>query len=81
MTDSSTIEELDLLTTQDHSKLTHIVDCPDEEDNAQAWVNRAKAEGLELTALCGHKWIPESEPVLHPICQTCMDIAQIRLAE
>ena len=81
MTDASIIEELDLLTTQDHSKLTHIVDCPDEEDSAQGWVDKAKAQGLELTALCGHKWIAQSDPIKHPICQPCLDIAQIRLAE
>ena len=41
MTDASTIEEFDLLTTQDHSKSTHIVDCPDDKDSAQAWVDEA----------------------------------------
>ena len=81
MTDASTIEEFDLLTTQDHSKSTHIVDCPDDKDSAQAWVDEARAHGLEVTALCGHVWIPESDPIKHPICQTCLDIAQIRLAE
>ncbi len=70
----------DLLTTQDTSKLTHIVDCPDDKENAQAWVDEAKAGGLELTALCGHTWVPESDPVRHPVCQVCLDIAQIRLA-
>jgi len=71
----------DLLNTQDTSKLTHIVDCPDDKENAQAWVDEAKAGGLELTALCGHVWVPESDPVRHPVCQTCLDIAQIRLAD
>jgi len=73
--------EHDLLTTQDTSKLTHIVDCPDDKENAQAWVDEAKAGGLELTALCGHVWVPESEPVRHPVCQACLDVAQIRLAD
>lgn len=69
-----------ILGTQDTSKLTHIVDCPDEKDNAQAWVDEARANGLEVTALCGHTWVPESDPVRHPICDTCIEIAQIRLA-
>lgn len=80
MTTTDALEDLDLSTTQDHSKLTHIVDCPDDRDSAQEWVDEAKANGLEVTALCGYVWIPESEPVKHPICQTCLDIAQIRLA-
>ncbi|MDQ1113970.1 hypothetical protein QE418_003418 [Microbacterium testaceum] len=69
-----------LLGSQDTSKMTQIVDCPDEKENAQAWVDEAKAGGLELTALCGHVWVPESEPVRHPVCQTCLEIAQVRLA-
>lgn len=79
-TDAGTDLFLDLLTTQDTSKLTHIVDCPLEKESAQAWVDEARADGLEVTALCGHVWIPESDPVRHPVCVTCMDIAQIRLA-
>ena len=72
-----------ILTTQDTTRLTHIVDCPDEwneEGGAQAWVDHARANHLEVTALCGHVWVPESDPVRHPICQPCLDIAQIRLA-
>lgn len=73
------LEETTLL-DQDTSKATHIVDCPDDKESAQAWVDEARADGLELTALCGHVWIPESDPVRHPVCQTCLEIAQIRLA-
>lgn len=80
MSDTSVLEGLDLMNSQDSSKLTHIVDCPDDKESSQAWVDEAKANGLELTALCGHTWIPESDPIKHPICQTCLDIAQIRLA-
>lgn len=70
----------DLLTTQDTSKTTHIVDCPDDKPSAQEWVDEARANGLEVTALCGHTWVPESDPIRHPVCETCLDIAQIRLA-
>ncbi len=72
---------VDLIADLDTSKLTHIVDCPDEKDSAQAWVDEARAEGLEVTALCGHSWVPQSDPVRHPVCDTCLDIAQIRLAD
>ncbi|WP_217181580.1 DUF3039 domain-containing protein [Streptomyces sp. AC495_CC817] len=80
MTDTLEALDFDLMTTQDTSKLTHITDCPDDKESAQAWVDEARANGLEVTALCGHVWIPESDPIKHPVCQTCLDIAQIRLA-
>lgn len=65
---------------QDTSQFTHITDCPDEKETAEAWVAEATAHGLELTALCGYVWVPKSDPVRHPVCQPCLDIAQIRLA-
>lgn len=77
---TQTEEQIDVVLDQDTSKMTHIVDCPDEKDSAQAWVDEARADGLTLTALCGYEWVPESDPVRHPVCQTCLDIAQIRLA-
>ena len=64
----------------DTSQFTHITDCQDDKESAEAWVTEARENGLELTALCGHVWIPKSDPVKHPICPTCIDIAQIRLA-
>lgn len=83
-TTTDSVTDLEEALDTDPSKNTHIVDCPDEwneEGGAQAWVDKARAEGLEVTALCGHKWIPESDPIKHPICPTCLDIAQIRLAD
>lgn len=64
----------------DDSRLTHIVNCPEDKDSAQAWVDEARANGLECTALCGHVWVPQSDPIRHPVCVTCMDIAQVRLS-
>lgn len=66
--------------SQDTSQFTHITDCPDDKESAEAWVTEARENGLELTALCGYVWIPKSDPVRHPVCVTCLDIAQIRLA-
>lgn len=73
------VQEVTVL-DQDASKLTHLVDCPDDKPSAQEWVDEARAGGLELTALCGHVWVATSDPVKHPLCVTCLDIAQIRLA-
>jgi hypothetical protein len=74
-----TMEDVSLL-SQDTSQFTHITDCPDDKESAEAWVAEAYEHGLELTALCGYRWVPESEPTRHPLCATCLDIANIRVA-
>lgn len=74
-----TVVEHDVL-TQDTSALTHIVNCPMEKESAQAWVDEARAKGLEVTALCGHRWVPTRDPIRHPVCQACMDVAAALVA-
>lgn len=74
------LETVEEILEQDTTILTHMVHCPDEWDTAQQWVDEARAKGLEVEALCGHTWVPKSDPVKHPLCPTCLDIAQIRLA-
>lgn len=80
MSNTITDAEINVVPDQDITKSTHIIDCPMDKPSAQEWADQAKAEGLELTALCGHVWIPKSEPTRHPVCVVCLDIAQIRLA-
>lgn len=60
---------------------THIVDCPADKESAEAWVTEARVFGLELTALCGFKWVAERNPERHPVCGVCLEIAGIRIAE
>jgi hypothetical protein len=79
MTDTL-ISPVPTTTGTDDSALTHIVDCPDDKESAEAWVTEARVFGLEVTALCGFVWVAERDPERHPICPTCLDIANIRLA-
>jgi len=56
----------------DDSKLAHIVAVPKVMD-AQVIVHEARAMRRPVTALCGHKWVPASDPEKHPLCQPCLD--------
>lgn len=67
------------------SKLTHIITSA---ENLHIWeegmtsgevVSIARMMGYELTALCGFKWVPKSNPEKFDICQTCVDIARFRM--
>lgn len=80
MTAAETVEETDLF-TQDTSALTHIVNCPMDKESAQSWVSEARMHGLEVEALCGYRWVPTRDPIRHPVCQACMDAANIIVAE
>jgi len=64
----------------DDSALTHIVNCPDDKDNTEAWLTEARVFGLEVTALCGYRWVPTRDPQRHPICNACIDAANIIVA-
>lgn len=52
-------------------RFTHIVRGLPGQD-PQELVRRAYANGTVLVALCGHRWIPSSDPDKHPICQPCL---------
>lgn len=71
----STETDLDLRLARpdesDGEKKTHIVRGLPGQD-PQVLVNQAKANGTVLVALCGHRWIPSSDPHKHPICQPCL---------
>lgn len=60
---------------------THLVNPP---SNTHIWlpgmstqelVDMAREHSLEITALCGHTWVPKLNPDKYPVCQLCMDIA------
>lgn len=65
----------------DTSSYTHIVNCPEDKASTEAWVTEARVFGLEVTALCGHKWVPSKDPMKHPVCPSCVDAANIIIAE
>lgn len=37
-------------------------------------VDIARAMQMEVTAICGHKWIPKRNPEKFDLCQKCIDI-------
>lgn len=58
---------------------SHVVDCPEDKESTAAWITEARVFGLEVTALCGHVFVPERNPAKHPICDPCITIANARL--
>jgi len=55
-----------------NQRFTHIVNCPDGKEDTASWVTEARIMGLEVTALCGKKWVPQADPKKYPICQPCL---------
>lgn len=41
----------------------------------------ARLKGLEIVALCGHRWVPTQVANTHEVCEPCMTVAQILLGE
>lgn len=37
-----------------------------------SWVTRAYVTGETVTALCGFRWVPTSDPEGLPVCQKCL---------
>jgi len=66
--------------SDDPNKKAHVVRAGDNPHiGAPDWtgqevVDAARALGLEVTALCGYKWIPKHNPANHDACGTCLDI-------
>lgn len=63
------------------TEMAHLVNCPADKESAEAWLTEARVYGLEVTALCGYRWIPERDPARFPICPACVEAAGIILAE
>lgn len=64
---------------EDVERLTHIIQpAVGDTRDAATIVTEARVLGLELTALCGKKWIPEHNPERFPLCETCVEIWEKR---
>ena len=63
--DLDTQPELDY-ETGDHDRFSHYVT---KEDAMKAYV-----EGVQVTALCGKKWVPSRDPEKFPVCPVCKDL-------
>jgi hypothetical protein len=42
-------------------------------------LERFRATGRPVTALCGKRWKPDADPTRYPMCATCSEIAADRL--
>lgn len=52
----------------------HIVKRPPDRESAEGWVTEARVMGLEVEALCGHRWVPARNPEKYPVCELCRDL-------
>lgn len=50
----------------DHDRFTHYVRRKD--------LERSRATGRPVRALCGKKWVPDGDPSRYPMCPTCAEI-------
>ncbi|MBF4574696.1 DUF3039 domain-containing protein [Frondihabitans sp. VKM Ac-2883] len=65
----------------DDTTRTHIVNWQGDSEPTEAYLMRARVEGFEVTALCGHKWIPARDPEKFPVCDACLEAANIMIAD
>ena len=61
--------------TDDDDVRTHIIHAPD--GNAEALVTEARIYGKEVTAVCGYRWVPARDPERHPLCERCVEAANV----
>lgn len=76
-------EDLAYEETDDPLHRTHIINPPDNPHisyghpnmEAQEVVNIARRKGLEITALCGYKFVPKHNPDKYDACEACVKVA------
>ena len=68
-------------------KMRHIINPPANLHIFRPWmsaqdiVDIARVRGLEVVALCGHRWVPRHNPTNLPTCDDCVRIAGEILSE
>lgn len=72
--DLQALIELDETHQEPDPIFSHIIDRGDDPRSARDIVFEARIFSIELTALCGHKFVPERNPENHPICPECKEI-------
>ena len=50
----------------DHDRFAHYV--------SRRELERARATGGPVTALCGKRWKPDADPNRYPVCPTCAEL-------
>lgn len=66
--------ETEVIPETEEPTRTHIIDRGTRDIPASALVTEARIYGLELTALCGFRFVPEKDPLKHPPCEQCVEI-------
>lgn len=70
-----TEEVVETRTSDDPGDSAHIVWVPPGSSmTAQALVMHARVEGVPVTALCGHTWVPVRDPLPLPVCSRCLEL-------
>lgn len=72
---TATVFETEERTTPVHGEgiVSHIVK-PQGKKTASAIVTEARVMGIEVEALCGHRWVPSRNPKDYPVCSKCREI-------
>lgn len=75
---TATLEYVETRTSTTPEESSHIVMVPpgEKDETPQAYVLRARVEGIPIQALCGHTWVPQRDPKPLPVCETCLNIYQ-----
>lgn len=75
-TDTLIREHVETRTTDIPADASHIVMVPpgEPDETPQAYVLRARIEGLPITAICGHVFTPQKDPKPLPVCEGCMAV-------
>lgn len=58
--------------TGDHDRFAHYV--------KKKQLDRYRAHGGSVVALCGKRWKPSADPSQYPMCPTCAEIVADRMA-
>ena len=78
---STLLADAPVIAPVDDDTFTHMLNCPDDKESTEAWITEARVFGLTVTALCGYQWVPTRDPIKYPICQACVEAANIIVAE
>lgn len=70
---TSTVLETEIDPLTGSGRCSHIVK-PDKDRSGPDLVMEARVFGIEVEALCGHRWVPQRDPKQYPLCQACKEI-------
>jgi hypothetical protein len=73
LTDTALVEKTEIDPLTGEGRCTHIIkQVPGK--TPQALVMESRIDGIELEALCGHRFVAQRDPKQFPVCQKCEEI-------